>query len=265
MGELSVERIKAALETAWVGQHVVYFPVIGSTNDEAKRLAESGAPEGTLVIADHQTAGRGRLNRRWWSPPESSLLSSLVFRPTFLAPHQAQRLTMVCSLAVCDAIAEVAGLATAVKWPNDVLLEGRKVCGLLAELGTAGSWLEYVVVGIGLNVNLSFAKDDTPALMAPATSLKAASGHRVSRLSVLVAMLRHVEARYERLRGGVLPHDEWQARLATVGQTVQVTMPDHTLTGLATSVDADGALLVRRTDGRVERVLAGDVTLRDTG
>jgi BirA family biotin operon repressor/biotin-[acetyl-CoA-carboxylase] ligase len=264
LSELSVSSIEAALGTGWVGQRVIYYPAVGSTNNEAKRLAMSGAPEGTLVIADHQTAGRGRLSRRWWSPPEGCLLSSLIFRPTFLMPHQAQRLTMACALAVCDAIAEVTGLAAAVKWPNDVLLEGRKVCGLLAELGIVGSQLDYVVVGIGLNVNVSFLEKGAPALLTSAISLKEALGRRVSRLRVLAALLGYVEARYEHLRGGALPHGEWQSRLATVGQVVQVTMLNHTLTGLAIGVDADGALLVRRTDGQVERVLAGDVTLRDT-
>ncbi len=263
MSELSAERIKTALQTTWLGQRVVYYPTIGSTNDEAKRLADSGVSEGTLVVADHQTAGRGRLDREWWSPPGSSLLLSLVFRPAFLLPHQAHRLTMACSLAVCDAVAEVTGLSAAVKWPNDVLVDGRKVCGLLAELGLAGSQLGYVVVGIGLNVNVSFDGGDVPQLMAPATSLKEAAGRQVSRLAVLAALLRHAEVRYERLRAGALPHQEWQSRLVTVGQTVQVTMPDRTLTGLAVGVDADGALRVQQADGRVERVLAGDVTLRE--
>lgn len=265
MSELSAESIKAALRTVWVGRHLIYYSVIGSTNDEAKRLAEEDAPEGALVIADYQTAGRGRLDRWWWSSPGSSLLLSLVFRPAFLAPHQVQRLTMVCSLAICDAVAEVTGLAAAVKWPNDVLVDGHKVCGLLAELGFAGPRLDHVVVGIGLNVNVSFLGDDVPALMAPATSLKAASGREVSRLRVLAALLRHVEARYECLRAGALPHDEWQSRLATLGQEVQVTMTDRVLIGLATGVDANGALLVQRAGSEVERVLAGDVTLRDEG
>ncbi len=262
VSELSVERIRAALGMAWAGRHVVYCPAVDSTNDEAKRMAEAGAPEGTLVVADYQEAGRGRLGRRWWSPPGSSLLLSLVFRPTFLAPHQAQRLTMICSLAVCDAVTDVTGLAAAIKWPNDVLIGGRKVGGLLAELGIAGSQLDHVVVGMGINVNLNFEDGDVPVLAVPATSLKAALGQEVSRLGVLAALLRRVEARYERLRAGALPHDEWQSRLVTLGQPVQVTMPDRVLVGLVTGVDADGALLVQRADGEVERVLAGDVTLR---
>jgi BirA family biotin operon repressor/biotin-[acetyl-CoA-carboxylase] ligase len=262
VSELSAERIEAALETRWLGRGATFRSRVGSTNDEVKRLAENGAPEGTLVVADFQTAGRGRLDRRWWSPPGSNLLLSILFRPAFLAPHQAQRLTMLCSLAACDAIAAVTGLQADVKWPNDLLMGGKKVCGLLAELGVVGARLGYAVVGAGLNVNADFEGADAPALMAPATSLKIEAGREVSRLAVLAALLERVEARYERLRGGALPHDEWGSRLATLGQQVQVTMPDRSLRGVAVGVDADGALLVRRADGEIKRVLAGDVTLR---
>jgi len=262
MNALSIEGISAALETAWVGQQMLFFPSVGSTNDEAMRLAEAGAPEGTLVIADFQTAGRGRLDRQWWSPPGSSLLLSLVFRPSFLAPHQAQRLTMVCSLAVCDAVEQVTNLMPVLKWPNDVLIDGRKICGLLSELGVVNACLDYVVVGLGINVNVDFGHGDMPESMTSATSLEAAVGHEVSRLSVLAALLRCVEVRYERLRAGVLPRDEWQSRLDTLGREVRVTMPGQTLNGLATGVDADGALLMQLADGRTVRVLAGDVTLR---
>lgn len=262
MSDLNAERIEAALETRWLGRGATFHPRIGSTNAKVKRLAENGALEGTLVVADYQTAGRGRLDRRWWSPPGSNLLLSILLRPVFLMPHQAQRLTMLCSLAVCDAIAATTGLRAGVKWPNDVLLGGKKVCGLLAELGIVGAQLDYVVVGIGLNVNARFEGSDAPTLMAPATSLKIEAGREVSRLAVLAALLERVEWRYERLRSGELPHDEWQSRLVTLGQQVQVTLTDRALNGRAVGVDADGALLVRRADGEIERVLAGDVTLR---
>jgi len=259
---LSVARIEAVLKTAWLGRRVVYYPTVGSTHDEARRLARQGAPEGTLVVADHQTAGRGRLDRQWWSPPGSNLLLSLVLRPAFLAPHQAQRLVMACSLAVCDALADLTGLAAAVKWPNDVLVEVHKVCGLLAEVGLAGAALDYVVVGLGINVNADFKADDAPAFMAPASSLKTILGREVSRLNLLGGVLGSMEERYTRLRAGELPHAEWQDRLVTLGQSVQVTMPDRVLVGVASGVDADGALLVRQANGALERVLAGDVTLR---
>ncbi len=263
MGEaLSVARIEAVLKTVWLGRRVVYYPTVGSTNDEARRLARQGAPEGTLVVADYQTAGRGRLDRQWWSPSGSNLLLSLVLRPAFLAPHQAQRLVMACSLAVCDALADVTGLAAAVKWPNDVLVAAHKVCGLLAEVGLAGTALDYAVVGLGINVNADFKADDAPACMTPATSLKTVLGREVSRLNLLGGVLGNMEERYECLRAGELPHAEWQGRLVTLGQVVQVTMPDRVLVGMASGVDADGALLLRQADGTLERVLAGDVTLR---
>ncbi|MFZ5915793.1 MAG: biotin--[acetyl-CoA-carboxylase] ligase [Chloroflexota bacterium] len=262
MSELSAESIRQAMDTVWLGQHVHFYASLGSTNDEARQLAEAGAPEGALVIADFQSAGRGRLARQWWSPPGSSLLMSLLFRPAFLAPHQAQRLTMITSLALCDAIAQVTGLSAAVKWPNDVLMQGKKVCGLLAELGVVGSRLDYVVLGMGINVNVDFAAADAPALMAAATSLKIETDREVSRLALLTALLRRIELRYRRLQAGVLPHAEWQARLITLGQEVRVTMTGHVLAGVAVGVDADGALLVRQVDGRTQRVLAGDVTLR---
>jgi len=238
---------------------VVVYPRVGSTNDEAKRLAEDGAPEGTLVVADEQTAGRGRLQRTWWAPAGTALLMSLILRPD-LAPHQAQRLTMLCSLAVCDAIAGTTGLVPAVKWPNDVLLRGRKVCGILTELGIKGTRLVYAVVGMGVNVNVNFG--GAGELTLTATSLAQELGREVSRLELLRAILINIEERYTRLRAGESPHAEWAARLATLGQRVIVTTPTEQLSGIAEGVDADGALLLRDENGVLRPILAGDVTLR---
>jgi BirA family biotin operon repressor/biotin-[acetyl-CoA-carboxylase] ligase len=243
-----------------IGRRVVAYPRVGSTNDEAKRLAEGGEPEGTLVITDEQTAGRGRLQRTWWAPPGTALLMSLIFRPD-LAPHQAQRLTMLCSLAVCDAITETTGLAPAVKWPNDVLLHERKVCGILTELGIEGQRLVYAVVGMGINVNVDFG--GAGELARTATSLSQELGREVSRPELLRAILVGVEERYARLRAEESPHTEWTARLATLGQQVVVTTSTAQISGVAEGVDADGALLLRdEKSGTLRRVLAGDVTLR---
>ncbi|MDY7039945.1 MAG: biotin--[acetyl-CoA-carboxylase] ligase [Chloroflexota bacterium] len=242
-----------------IGRRVVAYPRVGSTNDEAKRLAEAGEPEGTLVIADEQTAGRGRLQRTWWAPAGTALLMSLILRPE-LAPHQAQRLTMLCSLAICDAITEVTGLTTAVKWPNDVLLRGRKVCGILTDLGIEGSRLVYAVVGMGINVNVNFHA--AGELASTATSLAQELGHEVSRAELLRAILIGLEERYTRLRAGDSPHVEWTARLATVGQQVTIATSTGQLSGVAEGVDADGALLLRDDNGALRRILAGDVTSR---
>lgn len=257
--KLAVEAITRELPTRLIGRRVVVYPRVGSTNDEAKRLAEDGAPEGTLVVADEQTAGRGRLQRTWWAPAGTALLMSLILRPD-LAPHQAQRLTMLCSLAICDAIAGTTGLVPAVKWPNDVLLRGRKVCGILTELGIEGPRLAYAVVGMGVNVNVDFG--GAGELTHTATSLAQELGREVSRLELLRAILINVEERYARLRAGESPHAEWAARLATLGQRVIVTTPTEQLSGIAEGVDADGALLLRDENGVLRHILAGDVTLR---
>jgi BirA family transcriptional regulator, biotin operon repressor / biotin---[acetyl-CoA-carboxylase] ligase len=261
---LSRSTIIAGLTTHTIGRAIEHHRQIDSTNTRAVELARAGAPEGTLVLAEEQTAGRGRLGRRWHAPAGSSLLFSLILRPD-LAPSQAQRATMIVSLAAVEAIDAVTRLHAAVKWPNDVLVNGRKVGGVLTELGAGVSGaLDYVVVGMGLNVNL--AVEDLPEVMTPATSLMREAGQRVSRLSLLLALLERVEYHLERMRRGGSPHEAWRRRLATLGQHVVVGTPEETIEGLAEDVDADGALMVRTADDesgeRIVRILAGDVTLR---
>ena len=269
---ISPETILTGLATRFTGQAVYYWPAIGSTNDELKRLAEEGAPEGALAIADEQVAGRGRLDRRWIAPSGSSLLTSLLFRPTFLEPSRGQQLTMICSLAAADAVREVTGLQPALKWPNDLLLDGKKLAGVLTELAFSQEFhsgqaatIAWAIVGVGLNVNLDFnsiaTRRDWPDLADTAISLAMASGQAVSRLRLLRAYLSHVEVRYNALRAGRNPHQEWASRLVTLGQPVSVNALDGVHKGFAESVDETGALLLRQSDGRVKRVLAGDITL----
>ena len=257
---LSSETIRSGLATRFVGQTVHYWPAVGSTNDELNRLAETGAPEGTLAIADEQTAGRGRLGRPWVAPAGSSLLMSLLFRPDWLAPAQAGQLTMLCALAAADAVAATCGLQAGLKWPNDLLLDGKKLAGVLTELSFAGDKLAWAVVGVGLNVNADFASQAGPP--DTAISLSVAAGRPVSRLRLLRAYLTGVEARYEALRAGQSPRREWAARLATLGQAVTVRAPDGVYQGIAEDVDEAGALLLRQPSGEVMRILAGDVTLK---
>ncbi len=263
MKGLSAESIEKGLTTVFMGRKTIYYHSIGSTNDVARELAARGAPEGTLVIADEQTAGQGRLGRRWLAPPGTSLLMSLLFRPRFLAPYQAQRLTMVCSLAVVEAIEAVTGLAAAIKWPNDIVVQGKKTGGILTELGATGERLDYAVVGLGLNVNLDFgAVEAMGELAATATSLSQELGQEVSRLALLWRILESVEGRYQRLQAGELPHDEWASHLITLHNHVLVDTPQGVVEGWAEGVDADGALLLHTNCGERQRVLAGDVTLR---
>jgi BirA family biotin operon repressor/biotin-[acetyl-CoA-carboxylase] ligase len=275
MDRIDPSSIQATLTTRAFGRELVYLPCTGSTNDVAKDLAAQGAPEGTVVLADEQMTGRGRMGRRWLAPPGTCLLCSILFRP-HLPPTQAQRLTMICSLAAADAVEQVAGLRVSVKWPNDLVVKAQspkpkspisnlksrnwhKLAGVLTETGVIGNRLDFVVVGIGINVNVE--PDVLPTLAPDATSVLAEVGRRVDRGALLGALLDGVERRYEALRAGASPHHEWAARLATLGQPVAVTTSAGVLTGVAESVDEDGALLLRTPDGALRRLLAGDVTL----
>ena len=256
---LSRETILSRLATRVIGRSLECHQRIDSTNARAVALARSGAADGTVVLAEWQTEGRGRLGRRWFSPPGSSLLMSLVLRPS-LAPRQAQRATMICSLAAVEAIAQVTGLTAQLKWPNDIAVDDKKLGGVLTELGSEGRRLTYVVVGMGLNVNLDVSA--LPTIMAPATSLLEQTGHRVSRTDLLVVLLRELEIRYDRLAAGWSPHSEWREHLDTLGQRVQVSSCESLVEGTAEDVDADGALLVRTDRGELRSVVVGDATLR---
>jgi len=256
---LTREGILSQLGTRIIGRTLEVHDVIDSTNTRATALARAGTLDGTLVLADEQTGGRGRLGRRWHAPASTSLLMSLVLRPP-LTPMQAQRATMICSLAAVDAISGMAGVEAMIKWPNDLLIDAKKVGGVLTELGLKGKKLEYVIVGMGINVNLD--TETLPDLMAPATSLSTARGRAVSRLDLLISLLQHLDVYYARMCSGWSPHTAWRRVLATLGQSVRVGTQGAVIEGIAEDVNADGALLVRRTDGTIETILVGDVTLR---
>jgi BirA family biotin operon repressor/biotin-[acetyl-CoA-carboxylase] ligase len=257
---LSAAELQARLDTRWMGRALEIHEEIGSTNTRAVTLARAGAAGGTAVLAEYQTEGRGRLGRRWHSPAGSALLMSIILRP-HVAPQQAHRVMMVCSMAAIDAIEQTCGLCAQVKWPNDIVIGGKKLGGMLAEMGLRDGVLDYVVVGLGLNVNLDPAA--VPEAMTPPTSLQAELGHTVSRLDLLVALLRAMEDLCDRMAGGWSPHELWRRSLVTLGQRVQAGTPEEVIEGWAEDVDADGALLLRVADGSLRRLLVGDVTLRD--
>ncbi len=231
--------------------------VVASTMDEARRLAEQGAPEGTAVVADAQTAGRGRAGHAWYSPPGQSIHLSIVLRPG-LAPPDAGWVTMAAALAVCDALSPLQPAVPRIKWFNDILLDGRKVCGILAETSITGGALDYAILGIGLNVNTVF--DGAPEdVRARATSLRQAAGRPVDRDAVLRVVLDQFGARYERLlREGSSPAGEYARRLETLGRRVTIDAGGAPVTGVADRVNPDGSLVVRGETGeRVAR--AGEV------
>ena len=259
MPNLSAETITAALTTRRLGRPTRFFPRIGSTNDVVHEFAMAGAAEGLLVLADEQTAGRGRLDRSWWAPPGASVLMSLLLRPA-LSARLAGQLPMCLGLAAVEGIEAVTGLRPALKWPNDVVLDGRKLGGMLTELRADGERLDYAVLGLGLNVNLTFDEPAADGLAAIAVSLRMAAGRPVDRAALVIALLERCEAWYERLLSGESLHEAWASRLDTLGRQIIVALPVGTLTGVAVGVTPEGALIVRRPDGTNETIWAGDVT-----
>ncbi len=263
------DQLKAAIHTTLFGCNLVTLASTTSTNTVAKDLAREGAPAGTVVVADEQTAGRGRLGRRWLAPPGTCLLCSVLFRPQ-LPLAKVHQCSMVCALAASDAIQAISGLDAELKWPNDLIVPApssasspprwRKLAGLLTETGVAGEQLQFVVVGIGINVNVP--PDALPSLAPDATSLLAEVSEPVDRAALLGALLAGIESRYSALCEGEGPHDEWAERLLTLGREVQANTSTGILAGVAESVDETGALLLRTPDGVLHRLAAGDVTLR---
>lgn len=256
---LDVEALRVALEPMRLGHPLIYLPVVGSTNTHAAGLARQGAPDGTLVITDEQPEGRGRIGRTWRSLPRGQVLLSLVLRPRF-APHL---LVMVGALAVIDAVEAAAGTRAAIKWPNDVLVGGRKVSGILIETATDERGEPFAIVGIGLNVNGTLRADAELADLA--TTLADALGHPVEREAVVVRLVTAFDALYGRLQaGGELGSREvwerWRARLSTLGTRVRIAQRERVVEGIAEGVDVDGSLLVRGADGLVTPVTWGDVS-----
>lgn len=255
-----MEALTEALAGLRFGHPLHYFAEVGSTNDEARRLAETGAPEGALVAAEAQTAGKGRAGRRWLTPPGAALAFSLVLRPA-LTPAHAARLTMLAGLAVAEAVEAVVTRPVALKWPNDVLVEGAKAGGILVESGLTGDRLEYAVVGIGLNVS---AAPPPEAVDFPAAALQAAGAPLVGRWQLLRGILARLEAHYPLLTSPdveTLP-GLWSARLAWLGENVAARGAGEEMVGRAEGVDLDGALIIRLANGEARHVRAGDVRLR---
>jgi BirA family biotin operon repressor/biotin-[acetyl-CoA-carboxylase] ligase len=268
---LSIESITRALSGIAFVRRIEYLPIIGSTNDVAKRLGTEGAPEATLVIADEQTAGHGRLGRVWWTPPGTAIAMSLLLRPKF-PPALVYRLTMLTGLVAVETIEQVTGLPVKLKWPNDIVIGQktrgagkrqetviRKLGGILTETAISGEAIEYVVVGLGLNVNVDLSgRKDLPE----ATSLMMQLGHEVDRLEILHALIERFAARHALVDRDEQLRVDWSAKLITLGRQVIARHGDESAVGLAESVDESGALLIRTDDGSLRRVDAADVTLR---
>jgi BirA family transcriptional regulator, biotin operon repressor / biotin---[acetyl-CoA-carboxylase] ligase len=262
---LTNDAIQSALSTEWLGRQFLYLPSVPSTNDVLKEMAEANAPAGTMVLADFQSSGKGRLNRHWEAPPESSLLVSLLFRPNW-PPEHTNWLMMIAGLAAVSAVHQETGLSPSLKWPNDLVhnIEGRwyKFGGLLLEAGFEQELLTYAILGSGINVNIP--PEELPEAATPATSLLAILGHEVDRLSLLNYFLAELEKLYDAADQGHSPWEAWEELLVNRGQPIQATGLNFPapLEGTAEGVDEWGRLLVRDKDGRLHILAAGDVSLR---
>ena len=262
--------VQSALSTGWLGRSYHYRPTIGSTNDRLKEMAAASdgeeLPAGTVLLANFQSHGRGRLNRRWQVPAGTSLLFSVLFRPNWPA-DRANWLIMATGVAAVEAVIAESGLMAGLKWPNDLMVdvagEWRKAGGLLLEGNlSADGRLESAILGIGINVNVP--AEQLPEATVAATSLLVAGGRPVSRLALLVTLLERLEAHYEAADRGQSPQVAWLQHLITLGQAVQVTnaVSGQTLRGIAEGTDDSGHLLLRDEREELHRVSAGDVTLR---
>jgi BirA family transcriptional regulator, biotin operon repressor / biotin---[acetyl-CoA-carboxylase] ligase len=256
--KLLPEEVLQGLKTRLFTGPVHYFETLDSTNDLAKALAAQGAPEGTVVVAEAQTGGRGRLGREWDSPPGVGLYVSLVLRP-MLPPMELPQITLTTAVAVVRAVCRVAGLAPGIKWPNDLLLNGKKLGGILTEMETESDRIRHVVVGLGLNVNNPGFPFD---LAATATSLALAAGRMFPRVHLLQAWLEEFEALYGRFlnRGFAEILEEWKGFALTLGKMVTVRQGPREISGQALDVAPDGALLLRTNNGEMVRVTSGEIT-----
>jgi len=251
--------IQAGLGTGIIGTEVIFHDQTDSTNARAYELGEAGAADGTVVIADRQSAGRGRLGRRWISPPGVNLYTSIILRPAIL-PRFAPQLTFISAVAVCRAIEEVGGLRPTVKWPNDVLLGGKKVAGLLNEMNAETESVHFVVLGIGVNLNMEAGQFPSD-LRYPGTSVAVEKKDPVSRLEFARSLYRHLDRLYEIYHSEGFPviRRAWLELFELVEKEVEVDFQSRIQRGRVQGLDEDGALLLRAPNGVVERVLAGDV------
>lgn len=258
---ITEEACRKEMTTGWAGQRVVYREEVDSTNTLAKRLGEEGAPHGTLAVTDLQTKGKGRRGRSWYIKKGQAIAMSLLLRPK-IAPHHASMLTLVAALAVSRAIDEQADIATEIKWPNDIVYKGKKLCGILTEMSADMDGIHYVVIGIGINTgDMAFDGE----LADQADSLYRITGRLLPRRILIAAVMRDLEQYYEtfcRTEDMSFLKDAYEEKLANKKKQVRVLTPGHEYTGVCLGITENGELLVRDEAGNVQTVVSGEVSVR---
>lgn len=261
---LKAEILEQLATVTW-GENIYAFDEVDSTNNVAKSYAAQGMPEGTIVVAESQIKGKGRLGRPWGSPKGQGIWVSIILRPN-IPPTAAPQLTFVMAVAMIKALKKALNISAQIKWPNDIIFEGKKVAGILTELSAEIERVNYVIVGIGVNANQKPA-DFPQEYREKATSLKSILGTDVSRVKVLQAMLEEIESTYQEYLnnsyGKIM--EEWKRNSITLGKQVEVTTEKGKLGGYAVDIDSDGCLIVRDEQGDFHKIIAGDVSLRSKG
>ena len=259
---LHADDLLARLEDgALIGRDIRVFNETASTNDVIEHLARDGAPEGAVVFAESQSRGRGRMGRKWLSPPGRGLWFSVLLRPR-IRPQAVTRITVAAATAMARAVRQVAEIDVDIKWPNDLLFEGRKVAGILTEMSAELDRVNHVTLGIGVDVNLT--RRDLPAeLRDTTTSLRLAGGREIDRPELARTALTELEQDYRQVLDGKFGAvaEEWERQCITLGRRVSITLGDRRIQGLAEALDEEGALMGRTGHGQLERVTGGDVLL----
>lgn len=258
---LSKEELESTIHTKWAGENVVFFEETVSTNNEIRSLAEQGAPHGTLAVAERQLGGKGRRGRVWTSPAGVGIWMSMLLRPQ-IDPLAASMLTLVMALAAKKGIEISTGLKSEIKWPNDLVLNKKKICGILTEMSTELMEIQYVIPGIGINVNQKDFPDD---IKATATSLYIESGKIQKRSEIIAAIMEAFEGYYDTFiktqdMSGLI--EEYNANLVNLGNEVCVLDPAGEFRGVSEGINKEGALLVRLADGTLKEIISGEVSVR---
>jgi len=254
------------IPTEFIGKEVLFFDELDSTNTKASKLAREGVVEGTVVIAESQSKGRGRIERSWYSPPGANIYTSIILRPK-LPPQATQTITLVSAVALAEAIEETAGVRPSLKWPNDILVGGKKVAGILTEMSSESDRVKHIIIGIGINVNIEVT--DLPGgLRYPASSLKHESGSKIDRTELVRNLYSRLEKWYKILLsdGSEEIVETWREYFTFVGKEIRIEGyrgigAEPVITeGICLGIDSDGALLIKERSGAIERVVAGDMT-----
>lgn len=257
---MTAEEVESLLDTEWAGKPVVYYPETDSTNIRIRHLGDEGAPHGTLAVADRQTAGRGRRGRTWESPGGSCIYMSILLRPD-LAPEKAPMLTLVMACGVAEGIMDCADVKVQIKWPNDIIVSGKKLAGILTEMSTQVDYINHVTVGVGINVNVQ----NFPEEIQTATSLLSEIGTQTKRAPVIAAVMKHFEENYKIFMqtedmSGLMK--KYSSLLVNHGREVLILEKDAEYKAYAEGINQKGELVVRREDGTVENICAGEVSVR---